>query len=104
MAGTSPQAYLRGLRLAMAKRSLEAGASVAAASEAAGFNSELQLRRAWAAVGWPGHAVRRAALTHSSGGIAVHPPALAIRRSGLAMPGVSDETAFTDTATHRSPP
>jgi len=53
-AGTSPQAYLRGLRLAMAKRSLEAGASVAAASEAAGFNSELQLRRAWAAVGWPG--------------------------------------------------
>jgi transcriptional regulator GlxA family with amidase domain len=53
-AGTSPQAYLRGLRLAMAKRSLEAGASVAAASEAAGFSSELQLRRAWAAVGWPG--------------------------------------------------
>ncbi len=53
-AGTSPQAYLRGVRLAVAKRSLEAGASVSAASEAAGFNSELQLRRAWAAVGWPG--------------------------------------------------
>lgn len=53
-AGTSPQAYLRGVRLAVAKRALEAGASVAAASEAAGFNSELQLRRAWAAVGWPG--------------------------------------------------
>mgnify|MGYP001552179640 FL=1 len=53
-AGTSPQAYLRGVRLAVAKRSLQAGASVAAASEAAGFNSELQLRRAWAAVGWPG--------------------------------------------------
>jgi transcriptional regulator GlxA family with amidase domain len=53
-AGTSPQAYLRGVRLAVAKRSLEAGASVAAASEAAGFSSELQLRRAWAAVGWPG--------------------------------------------------
>ncbi|HEY8881207.1 MAG TPA: helix-turn-helix domain-containing protein [Roseateles sp.] len=53
-AGTSPQAYLRGVRLAVAKRSLEAGASVAMASEAAGFSSELQLRRAWAAVGWPG--------------------------------------------------
>lgn len=53
-AGTSPQAYLRGVRLAVARRSLEAGASVAAASAAAGFSSELQLRRAWAAAGWPG--------------------------------------------------
>ncbi len=53
-AGTSPQAYLRGVRLAVARRALEAGASVAAASEAAGFSAELQLRRAWAAAGWPG--------------------------------------------------
>jgi len=53
-AGTSPQAYLRGVRLAVAKRALAAGASVAAASDAAGFSSELQLRRAWAAAGWPG--------------------------------------------------
>jgi transcriptional regulator GlxA family with amidase domain len=53
-AGTSPQAYLRGVRLAVAKRHLGVGASVAAASEAAGFSSELQLRRAWAAAGWPG--------------------------------------------------
>ncbi len=53
-AGVSPQVYLRGLRLAVARRALEAGASVNAASEAAGFNSELQLRRAWAAAGWPG--------------------------------------------------
>lgn len=53
-AGASPQAYLRGLRLAVARRTLEAGASVGAASEAAGFSSELQLRRAWAAAGWPG--------------------------------------------------
>ena len=52
-AGTSPQAYLRGLRLAVARGRLQAGASVGAASEAAGFNSELQLRRAWAAAGWP---------------------------------------------------
>jgi transcriptional regulator GlxA family with amidase domain len=53
-AGTSPQAYLRGVRLAVARRALEAGASVSAASEAAGFSSELQLRRAWASAGWPG--------------------------------------------------
>jgi transcriptional regulator GlxA family with amidase domain len=53
-AGTSPQAYLRGVRLAAARNSLQAGASVAAASDAAGFSSELQLRRAWAAAGWPG--------------------------------------------------
>lgn len=53
-AGTSPQAYLRGIRLAVARRALEAGASVAAASEAAGFSAELQLRRAWSAAGWPG--------------------------------------------------
>ena len=53
-AGTSPQAYLRGVRLALARQALQAGASVAAASEAAGFSAELQLRRAWAAAGWPG--------------------------------------------------
>jgi transcriptional regulator GlxA family with amidase domain len=53
-AGVSPQAYLRGVRLAVAKQALEAGASVAVASEAAGFNSELQLRRAWAGAGWAG--------------------------------------------------
>lgn len=53
-AGTSPQAYLRGVRLAVARRALEAGASVAHASDAAGFSAELQLRRAWAAAGWPG--------------------------------------------------
>ena len=53
-AGTSPQAYLRGVRLAVARQALEAGASVAVASEAGGFSTELQLRRAWAAAGWPG--------------------------------------------------
>ena len=53
-AGTSPQAYLRGVRLAVARNALQAGASVAAASEAAGFSAELQLRRAWSAAGWPG--------------------------------------------------
>lgn len=53
-AGTSPQAWLRGVRLALARSTLQAGASVAAASDAAGFSSELQLRRAWTAAGWPG--------------------------------------------------
>lgn len=52
--GTSPQAWLRDVRLTSARRALEAGASVGAASEAAGFSSELQLRRAWTAAGWPG--------------------------------------------------
>lgn len=52
--GTSPQAYLRGVRLGVARRALEAGASVTAATQAAGFNSELQLRRAWTSAGWPG--------------------------------------------------
>ena len=62
-AGVSPQAYVRGVRLAAARRALEAGASVAAASDAAGFSGELQLRRAWAAAGWPGtpSAARRGA-------------------------------------------
>lgn len=61
--GVSPQAYVRGVRLAVARRALEAGASVAAASETAGFSTELQLRRAWAAAGWPGtpSAARRVA-------------------------------------------
>jgi transcriptional regulator GlxA family with amidase domain len=45
---------VRGVRLAVARNALLAGASVAAASEAAGFSAELQLRRAWSAAGWPG--------------------------------------------------
>lgn len=50
----SPLAYLRGVRLAVARQALAAGASVGEAAEAGGFSSELQLRRAWAAQGWPG--------------------------------------------------
>ena len=53
-AGVTPLAYLRGIRLALARVALEAGASVSAAAEAAGFASDLQLRRAWHAAGWPG--------------------------------------------------
>lgn len=53
-AGTSPLAYVRNIRLALARTSLPAGSSVARAAEAAGFSSELQLRRAWRTVGAPG--------------------------------------------------
>jgi transcriptional regulator GlxA family with amidase domain len=46
-AGVSPLHYLRAIRLVHARQSLEHGASVARAAEVAGFNSGLQLRRAW---------------------------------------------------------
>jgi transcriptional regulator GlxA family with amidase domain len=53
-AGTTPLAYVRGLRVALARSALEAGSSVARAAELSGFSSDLQLRRAWAACGAPG--------------------------------------------------
>ncbi|MBL8328782.1 MAG: helix-turn-helix domain-containing protein [Rubrivivax sp.] len=53
-AGTTPLAWLRGVRLALARSALEAGSSVTQAAELAGFSSDLQLRRAWAALGAPG--------------------------------------------------
>ena len=53
-AATTPLAYVRGLRLALAKSALEAGSTVAHAAETAGFNSDLQLRRAWMAFAAPG--------------------------------------------------
>ena len=46
-AGISPLQYLRLIRLERARQSLEHGATVAHAAEAAGFRSGLQLRRAW---------------------------------------------------------
>lgn len=52
--GTTPQAYLRGLRVALARSLLEAGSPVSQAAECAGFHSDLQLRRAWLAAGVPG--------------------------------------------------
>jgi transcriptional regulator GlxA family with amidase domain len=47
-AGVSPLRYLQSIRLERARQSLERGASVTHAAEAAGFRSTLQLRRAWA--------------------------------------------------------
>lgn len=52
--GTTPLAYLRGIRLALARTALEAGSTVTAAAEAAGFHSDLQLRRAWLSAGLSG--------------------------------------------------
>jgi transcriptional regulator GlxA family with amidase domain len=46
-AGLSPLAYLVGIRVERARRALEGGASVTAAAEAAGFRSDVALRRAW---------------------------------------------------------
>ena len=46
-AGTSPQDYLRTLRLSVAQAALQAGRSVTQAAELAGFSSDSQLRRAW---------------------------------------------------------
>jgi transcriptional regulator GlxA family with amidase domain len=53
-AGTTPLAYLRSLRVALARGLIEAGKPVSRAAEAAGFSSDLQLRRAWLGAGEPG--------------------------------------------------
>ncbi len=52
--GITPLAYVRGIRLALARAALQAGSTVTAAAETAGFSSDLQLRRAWLAQGLPG--------------------------------------------------
>lgn len=46
-AGVSPLHYLEKIRLEHARQALQHGASVTRAAEAAGFSSDLQLRRAW---------------------------------------------------------
>ncbi len=46
-AEVSPLHYLQAIRLERARQSLERGASVTRAAAAAGFRSDLQLRRAW---------------------------------------------------------
>lgn len=46
-AGASPMQCLQAIRLERARQSLEHGASVTDAAEAAGFRSSLNLRRAW---------------------------------------------------------
>jgi transcriptional regulator GlxA family with amidase domain len=52
-AGVTPLAYVRAIRVALARQALAAGSSVARAAESAGFRSDLQLRRAWHAVAAP---------------------------------------------------
>lgn len=46
-AGTSPQDYLRGIRLDLARVALGSGRTVSQAADLAGFGSDTQLRRAW---------------------------------------------------------
>jgi transcriptional regulator GlxA family with amidase domain len=46
-ARVSPLQYLQAIRLERARQALEHGASVTRAAEAAGFRSDLQMRRAW---------------------------------------------------------
>jgi transcriptional regulator GlxA family with amidase domain len=48
---TTPQAYVREIRVALARTALQAGNTVTQAALAAGFSSDLQLRRAWLASG-----------------------------------------------------
>ena len=51
-AGVSPLHYLQAIQLERARQSLEHGASVTHAVEAAGFGSGLHLRRVGPAMGW----------------------------------------------------
>jgi transcriptional regulator GlxA family with amidase domain len=46
-ADVSPMTYVEKIRLERARQALARGASVTLATEAAGFASDLQLRRAW---------------------------------------------------------
>ncbi len=46
-AGVSPLQYLQAIRLERARQALEHGDTVTRAAEAAGFRSDLQMRRAW---------------------------------------------------------
>lgn len=53
-AGTAPLAYLRRIRLAVARAALQSGHSVGQAAELAGFSSDTQLRRTWRQFGMAG--------------------------------------------------
>jgi transcriptional regulator GlxA family with amidase domain len=52
--GMRPLDFVRSLRLELASKALQAGNSVAQATQLAGFRSDLQLRRAWVAQGLGG--------------------------------------------------
>jgi transcriptional regulator GlxA family with amidase domain len=52
--GMSPLDFLRSIRVELAGKALQAGKSVAQAAELCGFHSDLQLRRAWKALGKQG--------------------------------------------------
>ncbi|MFM7332496.1 MAG: GlxA family transcriptional regulator [Brachymonas sp.] len=52
--GLSPLEFLRNIRVEQAAKALQSGKSVAQAAKLCGFSSELQMRRAWKAVGQAG--------------------------------------------------
>ncbi len=52
--GLSPLDFLRSIRVELAAKALQAGKSVAQAADLCGFSSDLQLRRAWKALGKEG--------------------------------------------------
>ena len=52
--GMSPLHFVRGIRVELAAKALQAGKCVAQAVEISGFHSDLQLRRAWVAEGKTG--------------------------------------------------
>ena len=78
-AGISPLHYLRLIRLERARQSLEYGATVTRAAAAAGFGSELQLRRAWSRQ-WGG-SPRDAARAAGPGALAPRAPRTARSRA-----------------------
>ena len=53
-AHTTPQNYVRNIRLALCEHALKTGKNVQQAADAAGFHSDTQLRRAWRAAGKSG--------------------------------------------------
>lgn len=83
-AGVSPLGYLQSIRLERARQSLERGASVTRAAQAAGFRSDLQLRRAWSRQ-WGG-SPRDSARAASAAAMAPRATRPSRRRSGVSGP------------------
>lgn len=59
--GITPQQYVRGIRLTLARAALQAGHNVTQAAALAGFHSDGHLRRAWRDADWLGSPGRLAA-------------------------------------------
>jgi transcriptional regulator GlxA family with amidase domain len=98
-AGASPMQCLQAIRLERARQSLEHGASVTAAAEVSGFQSSLNLRRAWNKK-WGGSPrdARRADIAARTAGSSPVCTASALPRSampGETVPGSAPHTGDT---------